>query len=196
LRLIVGLGNPSERYAQTRHNIGSRVVEQAAARWSQPLKPAGPARRGIRRFGQLEVALAVPLVWMNESGPAVKTLCEELALPADGLIVVHDDLDLPLGRLRLKRNGGAGGHNGILSIIAALGTDTFCRLKLGIGRPAPGLDPADYVLSAFLPEEIPIVDQVLDQAVLALDCLITEGIDVAMNRFNVRDKEEDTNCEL
>ncbi|HEV8540497.1 MAG TPA: aminoacyl-tRNA hydrolase [Nitrospiraceae bacterium] len=182
--MIVGLGNPGERYAATRHNIGARVMERAAAQWSVALKPAGTACRGIRRLGQTDVVLAVPLAWMNESGPAVKILCEELSFPSGELIVVHDDLDLPLGRLRIKRDGGAGGHNGILSIIAALETDSFCRLKLGIGRPAPGIDPADYVLSAFLPDEIPVVLQMLDQAVLALDSLITEGIDATMNRFN------------
>lgn len=192
MRLIVGLGNPGERYAPTRHNIGARTVERAAARWSVPLKPAGAARRGIRRLGQVDVVLAVPLAWMNESGPALRALCEEFGIVAStGLIVVHDDLDLPLGRLRIKRNGGAGGHNGILSIIAALETDSFCRLKLGIGRPAPGLDPADYVLSAFLPEEIPSVDQVLDQAVLALDSLVAEGVEAAMNRFNVKEPTAD-----
>ena len=121
---------------------------------------------------------------MNESGPAVKALCDELTLASDALIVVHDDLDLPLGRLRIKRNGGAGGHNGIFSIIAALETEAFSRLKLGIGRPVPDVDPAEYVLSPFHPEENAIVDQVLDQAVLALECLIAEGVEAAMNRFN------------
>lgn len=184
MHLIVGLGNPGEHYARTRHNIGFRVVERAAARWSVPLKPAGPALRGSGRLGQAEVTLAKTLAWMNESGPAVKALCGELALASDALIVVHDDLDLPLGRLRIKRNGGAGGHNGIHSIIAALETDAFSRLKLGIGRPVPDVDPAEYVLSPFHPEENAIVDQVLDQAVLALECLIAEGVETAMNRFN------------
>ena len=191
MRAIVGLGNPGERYAATRHNLGARVVERAAARWSVPLKPQGPARRGARRVGGGEVVLAVPLACMNESGPAVRTLCEDLALPADTLIVIHDDLDLPLGRLRIKRGGGTGGHNGLFSIITALNTDAFCRLKLGIGRPAPGLDPADYVLAPFLSEELPVVDQMMEQAMLALDSLIGEGIEAAMNRFNVRDAERE-----
>ena len=184
MRLIVGLGNPGEHYARTRHNIGFRVVERAAARWSVPLKPAGSASRGTGRLGQTEVTLAKTLAWMNESGPAVKILCGELALAPDALIVVHDDLDLPLGRLRIKRHGGAGGHNGIHSIIAALETDAFSRVKLGIGRPVPDVDPAEYVLSPFHPEENAIVDQVLDQTVLALECLIVEGVEAAMNRFN------------
>jgi PTH1 family peptidyl-tRNA hydrolase len=99
-------------------------------------------------------------------------------------------MDLPLGRLRIKRRGGPGGHNGLLSIITALGTDEFCRLKLGIGRPPFGVEAADYVLDPFLPEETLQVDQMLDQAVAALECLLTEGIAVAMNRFNIRNHQE------
>lgn len=174
------------------------MLERAAARWSVSLEPVGVARQGSGRVGppdrQAEVTLALPLTWMNESGLAVETLVKSLGLTPDRLpdcfIVVHDDLDLPLGRLRIKRRGGPGGHNGLLSIITVLDTDEFCRLKLGIGRPPLGVDAAEYVLAPFLPEETPSVDRMLDQAVTALEYLLAEGIAAAMNRFNVREPGE------
>jgi len=184
LRLIVGLGNPGGEYALTRHNIGVRVVERASARWSIPLSLREAVRRGSGQLGTVEVTLAAPLTWMNQSGPAVKGLLDALALlPAD-LIVVHDDLDLPLGRLRIKRQGGAGGHNGILSLFTFLETDEFPRLKFGVGRPAPGQDPAEYVLSPFSAEELAAVEAAMDRAVEALHCMVVEGLDAAMNRYN------------
>ena len=184
MRLIVGLGNPGGEYALTRHNIGVRVVERASARWSIPLSLREAVRRGSGQLGTVEVTLAAPLTWMNQSGPAVKGLLDALALlPAD-LIVVHDDLDLPLGRLRIKRQGGAGGHNGILSLFTFLETDEFPRLKFGVGRPAPGQDPAEYVLSPFSAEELAAVEAAMDRAVEALHCMVVEGLDAAMNRYN------------
>lgn len=198
MRLIVGLGNPGERYAVTRHNIGARLLERAAARWSVDFRPKEFARTGRGRVGQADVVLYASLTWMNQTGPAVKALLAELALPPEDLVIVHDDLDLELGRLRIKRNGGSGGHNGILSILTALETNEFCRLKIGIGRPAPSQDAVEYVLLPFVPEEITLLDQSLDQAVLALECLVVDGITVAMNRFNVRlqgEQEERDNGE-
>lgn len=193
MRLIVGLGNPGGRYASTRHNVGWQALDRTAARWSIQLTatvPAGlPARWGRGRLGSTEVALAAPLAWMNQTGPAVKALLEEWALTPQDLIVVHDDLDLDLGRLRIRGGGGAGGHNGIFSILTALDTNEFCRLKIGIGRPAPGEEAADYVLAPFTPEEAAVLDEVLDQAVRALESLVTEGVAMAMNRFNVRPRD-------
>jgi PTH1 family peptidyl-tRNA hydrolase len=186
LRLIVGLGNPGERYAVTRHNIGARLLERAAIRWSIDLRPKESARSGRGRVGSADVVLFASLTWMNQTGPAVKALLAELALSPEDLVIVHDDLDLELGRLRIKRNGGSGGHNGILSILTALETNEFCRLKIGIGRPAPDQNAEEYVLLPFRPEEITLFDESLDRAVLALECLVAEGVTVAMNRFNVR----------
>ncbi len=194
MRVIVGLGNPGDRYARTRHNVGARVLERASARWAIPLQPAASARLGTGRIGlpdnPVEVALAIPHSWMNQSGAAVAELLARLGCSPQDLVVVHDDLDMEPGRLRIKRDGGAGGHNGLLSILATLGTDQFSRLKVGIGRPAPGVDPADYVLEPFTQDETTVIETSVDQAVLALECLMVEGIDAAMNKFNVHDKQE------
>jgi PTH1 family peptidyl-tRNA hydrolase len=111
------------------------------------------------------------------------------------LVLVHDDLDLPVGRLRLKRGGGTGGHKGVASVMAAVGTDRFARLKIGIGRPGPGIDPAEYVLEPFAQETVPTVDTAIDRAVAALECLLVQGLEAAMNKFHVREPREPTEQE-
>lgn len=132
----------------------------------------------------------MPLVWMNQTGPVVKALLETLSLSPEALTVIHDDMDLELGRLRFKRFGGHGGHNGVLSIITVLGTDQFCRLKVGIGRPIAGEDPAEFVLSPFSSDEMVQVEPSLVRAVEALDCLLKEGLAAAMNRFHGRNHQD------
>lgn len=193
MRVIVGLGNPGDRYTRTRHNIGARVLERASARWSIPLQPAASARLGTGRIGPpgnpVEIVLAIPHAWMNQSGTAVAELLARLGCDPRDLVIVHDDLDMEPGRLRIKRDGGAGGHNGLLSILAELNTDQFSRLKIGIGRPAPGVDPADYVLEPFTQDETTVIEASVDLAVQALECLVVEGLDAAMNKFNVRGEE-------
>ncbi|MBH0200821.1 MAG: aminoacyl-tRNA hydrolase [Nitrospira sp.] len=191
MRLLVGLGNPGKAYAQTRHNVGMWVIERAAARWSTRLSPRGTAQRGAGRLGGELVELAGLLDWMNVSGPPLKGLLREFSLSPNELIVVHDDLDLEPGRLRIKLAGGHGGHNGIKSIIEALGTPQFVRLKIGVGRPAPGQNSADYVLEQVTQDEMAIIEPCLERAVDALECLIHRGADVAMNQFNVREKVAD-----
>jgi PTH1 family peptidyl-tRNA hydrolase len=190
LHLIVGLGNPSAAYAQTRHNVGMWVIERAAARWSIRLAKRGMAHRGSGRLGSELLELAGTLDWMNITGLPLKGLLREFMLTADDLILIHDDLDLEPGRLRIKQAGGHGGHNGIKSVVEALGTPEFVRLKIGIGRPAPRQDSADYVLQAFTREELEVLNPCLDRAVDALECLIHRGTAVAMNQFNVREREE------
>ena len=182
MRLIVGLGNPGAAYAQTRHNVGMWVIERAAARWSIRLARRGTTHRGSGRLGSELLELAGTLDWMNITGPPLKGLLREYSLTAADLILVHDDLDLDLGRLRIKQAGGHGGHNGIRSVIDAVGTPQFVRIKIGIGRPAPRQDSADYVLQAFTREEIEVLNPCLDRAVDALECLIHRGVAVAMNR--------------
>jgi PTH1 family peptidyl-tRNA hydrolase len=189
LRLIVGLGNPGAVYAQTRHNVGMWVIERAAARWSIHLAKRGMAHRGSGRLGSELLELAGTLDWMNITGPPLKGLLREYSLTADDLILVHDDLDLNLGRLRIKQAGGHGGHNGIKSVIDAIGTAQFVRIKIGIGRPAPRQDSADYVLQSLTREEIEVLNPCLDRAVDALEYLIHRGTAAAMNQFNVRERE-------
>jgi PTH1 family peptidyl-tRNA hydrolase len=126
---------------------------------------------------------------MNITGPPLKGLLREFSLTAADMILVHDDLDLDLGRLRIKQAGGHGGHNGIKSVIDTIGTAQFARIKIGIGRPAPYQDSADYVLQPFSREEIEVLNPCLDRAVDALECLIHRGVTVAMNEFNVRERE-------
>ncbi|MBL8073253.1 MAG: aminoacyl-tRNA hydrolase [Nitrospira sp.] len=188
MRLLVGLGNPGKAYAQTRHNVGMWAIERAAARWSIRLSPRGNAQRGSGRLGRELIELAGLLDWMNCSGPPVKGLLREFALTPNELIVIHDDLDLEPGRLRIKLAGGYGGHNGIKSLIEALGTPQFIRLKIGVGRPAPGQDSADYVLEPVTRDELAVFEPCLERAVDALECLIHRGPDVAMNQFNVREE--------
>ena len=190
MRLIVGLGNPGAAYAPTRHNVGIRVIERAAARWSIRLAKRGMAQRGSGRLGSELLELAGTLDWMNITGPPLKGLLREYSLTTDDLILVHDDLDLDLGRLRIKQAGGHGGHNGIKSVSDAIGTSQFVRVKVGIGRPAPRQDSADYVLEAFTRDELEVLNPCLDRAVEALECLIHRGMAVAMNQFNMREREE------
>ncbi len=191
MRLIVGLGNPGKAYAQTRHNVGMQVVERIASRWSIRLSSHGIAQRGSGRLGSESVELAGTLDWMNVCGPPLKGLLRELKLNPDDLILIHDDLDLELGRLRIKQAGGHGGHNGIKSVIEALGTSQFLRMKIGIGRPPTGQDPSGYVLDPFTRQEVEELSHSLDRAVAALECLIHRGAGVAMNEFNVREQEKE-----
>ncbi|NJN68980.1 MAG: aminoacyl-tRNA hydrolase [Nitrospira sp.] len=191
MHLLVGLGNPGKVYAETRHNVGIWAIERAAARWSIRLSPRGTAQRGAGRLGRELVELAGLLDWMNVTGPPLKSLLGEFGLTPSELIVIHDDMDLEPGRLRIKLSGGHGGHNGIKSIIEALGTSQFMRMKIGVGRPAPGKDSADYVLEAVTKEEMIVFEPCLERAVDALECLIHRGPEAAMNQFNVREKSVD-----
>ncbi len=188
MRLIVGLGNPGASYARTRHNIGMWVVERAAARWSIRLSRRGTAQRGAGRLGSELIELAGTLDFMNVTGPPLKGLLRELKLSPDDLILIHDDLDLEPGRLRIKQAGGHGGHNGIKSVVDALGTPQFVRLKIGIGRPAPRQDSADYVLEIVTKQEMEIFEPCVERAVDALECLVHRGTEAAMNQFNVREQ--------
>ncbi|SLM47927.1 Peptidyl-tRNA hydrolase [Nitrospira japonica] len=189
MRLIVGLGNPGASYAHTRHNAGIWVLERAAARWGIRLSRRGTAQRGSGRLGSELIELAGTLDFMNVTGPPLKGLLRHFQLTADDLFLIHDDLDLEPGRLRIKRAGGHGGHNGIKSVVEALGTSEFVRIKIGIGRPAPRQDSADYVLEPVTQEELDVFEPCLERAVDALECVIHRGAEAAMNRFNVRDHQ-------
>jgi len=189
LHVIVGLGNPGAEYQATRHNVGQWVIQWASKDWVIPLVPQQFGKVGTGQLGLHPVMLVIPSSWMNLTGEVVARLLESLHQDVSHLLVVHDDLDLPVGRLRVKSGGGSGGHNGLRSLDACLGTNAYGRVKIGIGRPAPGQDTADFVLSQVFPEDFPVMENVVHRAVMALESIVTEGITVAMNHFNQRDSE-------
>lgn len=184
--LIVGLGNPGEEYARTRHNVGFRCIALLARRHGLSLRRhKARARVADGEIAGRSVVLARPTTYMNRGGLAVAGLCRWLNLSPPQVLVIYDDLDLPLGAVRLRGKGGAAGHKGMRSIIAALGTEDFPRLRVGIGRPVdPSVDPVDYVLRRFTRAEEAIIEPVLEQAADAVECFLGEGLALAMSRFN------------
>lgn len=185
--LVVGLGNPGSGYVGTRHNVGFAVVDRLAEATRVRF---GPGRHRTERawsdLSGVPILLLKPQAFMNLSGPSVAAWLEKLGLPAARLVVVHDDLDLPLGRLRISARAGPGGHRGVASIQASLGTQAFPRVRVGIGRPGEGQGASARVLEAFAPEELPAVGVVIDRAAEAVRVLIIDGLASAMNRYNVR----------
>jgi PTH1 family peptidyl-tRNA hydrolase len=152
--LILGLGNPGERYRGNRHNVGFMIVERLSRQYRIPLDERGrTAVAGTGSVGDRSCVLAEPRTFMNRSGAAAVSLLSRYGLPPGRMLVLHDDLDLPAGRVRVKSGGGHGGHNGLRSIIESLGTSDFPRVKVGIGRPAPGCSAEEWVLGDFAPEE-------------------------------------------
>jgi PTH1 family peptidyl-tRNA hydrolase len=190
MKLIVGLGNPGRRYRGTRHNVGwevlARLADRAGIRVSQD---EGWAEVGRGTIGRQRVLLARPVTYMNVSGEAVRDLRRRHRLRPEDILVIVDDIDLPLGRLRLRAGGSAGGHNGLKSVIEALGTTEFPRLRVGIGRPPLGVDPAEFVLTRFTDGEAAAVEKSLTRAAEAVETAVTSGIAAAMNRFNAKDDD-------
>jgi len=184
-KLVVGLGNPGASYRGTRHNAGSLVVQELVRRHKLTAKNRNLAAVWEARLLGAEVTLAQPKTYMNLSGRAVTSLRHVYNIrdPVN-LLVVYDELDLPLGALRLRDSGGSGGHNGMRSIIEALGTEAFPRLRIGIGRPPPGVDPVDYVLTRFGAEERALIERAVTFGADAVECWIEYGPSEAMNRFN------------
>jgi len=185
MKLIVGLGNPGRRYAATRHNAGWRVAEALAARghlgtWREKCDAA--VSEG--RWGDEKVAVARPLVYMNESGMAVRELMDFWKTGSEDLLVVMDDLALELGRIRLRGEGSAGGHNGLESVIRHMGHEHFARLRVGIGPGPAAEEQAEFVLSKFAAAERPVIEEAIEKAAEAAACWIKEGLAAAMNRFN------------
>lgn len=187
MKLIVGLGNPGRRYRGTRHNVGWDVIARLAGRAGIRVnEDEGFAEVGRGTIGTSRVLLARPYTYMNVSGEAVRDLRRRHRLRPEDILIIVDDIDLPLSRLRLRAGGSAGGHNGLKSIIDALGTTEFPRLRVGIGRPPRGVDPADFVLTRFTTEEQPMAHEALERAADAVETAVTEGLPAAMNRFNAR----------
>jgi PTH1 family peptidyl-tRNA hydrolase len=192
MKLIVGLGNPGFLYARNRHNVGfmcvSHLARQQKIRFD---RKQGHARTGIGNIAGYRTVLARPQTYMNASGESVSVLMKKLNVKPGDLIVIHDDLDLPAGKIRLRFSGGSGGHKGIDSIIARIGTPDFYRIRVGIGRPyIANTDPEKeeaviaYVLSDFTAEERKIIEGTLPRIGEAIVCLLAEGLTAAMNRYN------------
>jgi len=185
MRLIVGLGNPGREYAWTRHNLGYQVVSHLSDLWGIPLTRHSHASLwGQGRLGTEAVILAQPTTFMNLSGQAVSRLMSYFKLTPGDLVVIHDDLDVPLWRLKLVDHGGPGGHKGLLDIIAVLGTENFLRIKLGVGRPSPGMPAEKYVLSHFPSGDAENVAVLIETAAQAVVTLLAEGLTAAQNRFH------------
>ena len=184
--LVVGLGNPGPRYAATRHNAGFFVVDLLAERIGGRFK-AHKGRADIvegRLAGQ-PVVLAKPKSYMNESGGPIVSISRFFKVPIEQITIVHDDLDLAFGALRLKRGGGDGGHNGLRSATSALGSKEYLRVRFGIGRPPGRQDPSDYVLREFSATERKEVPFLVDRAADAVEALLAQGLEAAQNQFNV-----------
>ena len=184
--LLVGLGNPGDKYDNTRHNVGFAAIDQLAEELRVPVqKLKYRALTQTVELGGAKVLLMKPITYMNLSGEAVGEAARFFKIPADHVLVLSDDVSLPVGKLRIRKGGSAGGHNGLKSIIQHLGTDQFPRVKIGVGeKPHPDYDMADWVLSRFTGEDLKTITQAVKRAADAVECFVREGPDKAMNRFN------------
>ena len=183
--LVVGLGNPGPSYAGTRHNSGARVTDALADRVRGSFKSHKTRSDVVEtRIGDGRVVLAKPRSYMNESGGPVCALRDFFKVPVERMIVVHDELDLPFGTLRVKSGGGDNGHNGLKSLRRSLGSGEFFRVRVGIGRPPGRQDPADWVLKDFSAAERKETDLLFERAADAVETLVTEGLEAAQNRYN------------
>ncbi len=185
MKLIIGLGNPGLAYAGTRHNVGFKVINKVAKLIGIEIKGRRyQSRMGEGKISGHEVILAKPMTYMNLSGVAVELLVRNFKASPLDLLVVYDDVSLELGKLRIRKKGSAGGHNGIKSIIEKLANEEFARMRIGIGTPPPEVSFRNYVLSPFTDEENEVIEQVIEKAAEAVICIIEEGIDAAMNKYN------------
>ncbi len=188
--LVVGLGNPEDEYGGTRHNVGADVVRLLARRHHRGLdrnKRIGAEAAEVRLRDGATLALVVPSCFMNESGGPVQAAARWYSVEPVDVVVVHDEIDLPVGRLRVKVGGGAGGHNGLKDVDRALSSRDYGRVRIGVGRP-PGRQPArDHVLRRFAPRDREVIDIVLEHAADAVESLATDGLEPTQNRFNSLD---------
>lgn len=182
---IVGLGNPGAKYSRTRHNAGFMAVDELSLRGGLEFKEKPLFLIAKGSLKSESVVLVKPLTFMNKSGLAVKEVLSSFNIPTERLIVIHDDLDMDIGRIKIRRAGSSGGHNGIRSIIEQIGTKDFIRVKIGIGKD-PSISTEDYVLSKFRLEERPLIKEAIETAVEAVESIISEGVERAMNIYNKR----------
>jgi len=186
--LVVGLGNPGEEYAKTRHNVGAEVVELLARRHGARLKKSRRDRALVDtvRVDGKQVALAIPTTYMNDSGQAVGPLARRYDVAPERIVIVHDELDLPPAALRIKAGGGLAGHNGLRSIKAHLHSGEFLRVRIGVGKPPSKERGADHVLSRVSKREREEMAVTIEQAADAVETILSDGVDAAMNRYNTR----------
>ena len=184
--LIVGLGNPGDKYENTRHNVGFRALDELAETAGIPVqKLKYKALTNTCTIGGCKVLLMKPVTYMNLSGEAVRQAADFYKVPPERIIVLSDDVSLPVGKLRIRKNGSAGGHNGLKNIIQHLGTDQFPRVKIGVGeKPHPEYDMADWVLAKFPPEDKKVIDEMVQKAAKAAAYYIKEGPEKTMGRYN------------
>ena len=184
--MLVGLGNPGSKYARSRHNVGFRAIDALCERQRCRCDRLRlKALTGFCELGGQKVLLVKPMTYMNLSGQAVRPLADYYKIPPERILVIFDDVSLPVGKLRVRPDGSAGGHNGVKSLIAELGTQNFPRVKVGVGeKPHPDYDLADWVLSGFSPQEEKALAPTIERALLAAEAVIAEGTTQAMNRFN------------
>jgi PTH1 family peptidyl-tRNA hydrolase len=185
-RIVVGLGNPGSEYAGNRHNLGAMVVDLLAAQRSDRFKKGARGFADVveTRIADERVVLAKPRSYMNDSGGRVKAVLGFYKVTPEQLIVVHDELDIPFGQVRLKIGGGPGGHNGVKSLDAALGTKEYARVRVGIGRPPGRMDPADFVLRDFSPAERKELPLLIERGADAVETLLRQGLAAAQNLFH------------
>lgn len=181
--LIVGLGNPGRKYARTRHNIAFLVLEEFIEKHGLEFKEKRDYRICNGSIDGTEIVLIEPLTFMNRSGTAVHKIMDKFNIPSEKTIVIHDDLDIEVGRLKIRRRGSSGGHRGVESIIQNIGSSGFIRIKIGIGRDEY-ISAEDYVLSKFRRNELPLIREAIKKAGESIYSIITEGVERAMNRFN------------
>ncbi len=192
MKLIVGLGNPGRDYANNRHNVGFKCVDLFAREHGISLTQRGArSKLGTGEIANTRIVVAKPQTFMNLSGEAVATLIHRYRLSPHDILVIHDDLDLPLGKIRIREKGSSGGHNGLKSIISHLGTQDFSRIRVGISPPegsdgaaAPQVDAIEHVLSDFTDDEKTVMREVYPRVAAAIECVLTEGIAAAMNKYN------------
>ncbi|RMF20552.1 MAG: aminoacyl-tRNA hydrolase [Deltaproteobacteria bacterium] len=182
---VAGLGNPGTKYKNTRHNLGFRVVDRLAQKRGRSIRRKEfHALTAVVEIGRTEVLLLKPQTYMNASGASVRAACAGLGIPSEHLIVVCDDADLELGRVRIRPRGGSGGHRGVASIISELATEEFVRVRLGVGRPPEGMDLSDHVLQAPAGPEAAVLDALAGRGAEAVEAVIERGVEAAMQAFN------------
>lgn len=191
MKIIAGLGNPGSEYANTKHNVGFMFVDALADKLGiDGWKTKYDALVAEGHMGAEKILLMKPLTYMNESGRAIGPLLSWYKLEPQDLIVVHDDMDIPAGAVRIRRKGSAGGHNGIKSILYHVGDENFARVRIGIGRPQPGWTVVNHVLAPFSSEDAPKIREAIQYLLPAVECIVTEDVDMAMNRYNPKKQKK------